>query len=255
MNLISAALAPVKAQRHLLFSCCEWIHSCWVNFFFGKGLNMYVSFWDMGSPSQLMDAIRRTGFGSVLSTSVWRGKHNTLSTARCFLVSSGERRLSFLWIRCLPKHCLGVPQTTWIISVCPSANRDCSWECFPDSRHQSSCCQLLLMLVSSVSALARSCLEREEEVRQRWFGSFMFQSWKYPEWLQAGVCEERVTFYWCPEIFWGFCYTSLGECISSCLLLTSFSTDRTMYLTQYQDWYDSYWDNIIIFLNEEADSA
>lgn len=36
-----------------------------------------------------------SGFGSMLSTCVWRGKHNTLSTVGCLVVSSGERRLSF----------------------------------------------------------------------------------------------------------------------------------------------------------------
>lgn len=72
--------------------------------------------------------------------------------------------------------------------------RDCSWEPFPDSRNQSSCCQLPLMLVSSVSALARSCLEREEEVRQRWFCAMHLCS--NHENIQSGSKQESVRKGW-----------------------------------------------------------
>lgn len=61
-------------------------------------------------------------------------------------------------------------------------------------KHQSSCCQLPLMLASSVSALAGSCLEREEEVRQRWFGAV--HSCSNHENIQSGCKQQCVRKGW-----------------------------------------------------------
>lgn len=174
----------------------------------------------------------------MLSSCVWRGKHNSMSTVRVCYFPQGRGDFHFFWIKGFPNHWLCVSPDhmdhlsvhqqrlqpgvfSWLQALeqlllpgPPRACKQCLSSCWIWRRKRGRGDWVLWISVVPITKVSRVAASR----------SVLRKGWHCTD-LQK-YFTLRLLLHFSREIHFQL------------PVLTSFSTDRTMYLTQYQDWYD-----------------